>query len=338
MSESEDDFLAEAPKRRRWLPRWPLGRSARRPSARGLLRWGGRALLLLLVIAALYYPVGMLLVNRIDDDPNFQAPDTAPGASRAVALAAALIGREVEGNGWPSNDPFFMPGWALDNMPNYQQGIVSALARFAIEMTDQIGRVRGTSQADPDLEKAAGLLRYSPTIWIFDLSTSWAPTASSEQQYLAAARALGNFNDRLARGQAVFERRADNLLGTLDRVAADLGSASAILDQQVQQRSGDWVDFQADDIFYATKGRLYAYGLLLRDLGTDFESVIAARDLKAAWAQMLETFRTAAELDPWVVVNGRPDALIRPSHLAAQGFFLLRARTQLREITNILQK
>jgi hypothetical protein len=334
MSENGDDFLLEEPKRRRWLPRWPSGR----PGAGGLIRWGGRALLLLLVAAALSYPIGMLWLNRIDDDPNFQAPETPPGASRAVALAVALIKREVEDHGWPSNDPFFMPGWALDNMPNYQQGIVSALARFAIEMTDQIGRVRGTSQADPDLEKAAGLLRYSPTVWIFDLSTSWAPTASSEQQYLAAAKALENFNSRLARGQAVFERRADNLLGTLDRIAADLGSASAILDAQVQEHSGDWVDFQADDIFYATKGRLYAYGLLLRDLGTDFEPVIAERDLEAAWAQMLETFRTAAELNPWVVVNGRPDALIRPSHLAAQGFFLLRARTQLREITNILQK
>jgi hypothetical protein len=334
MSENDpllnDPLLDEPQARRRW---W-------RPSVdrRRILRWSLRGLLALLIIAALYYPVGMLVVNRIDDDPNFQAPETPEGASRAVAIAAALIDREVGQNGWPSNDPFFMPGWALDNMPNYQQGIMAALARFATEMTDQIGRVRGTSQADPDLEKAAGLLRYSPTVWIFDFSTSWAPTASSEQQYLAAARILRNFNDRLGRGQAVFERRADNLLGTLDRIAADLGSASAILDKQVQEHSGDWVDFQADDIFYATKGRLYAYGLLLRELGTDFAPVIAERDLKAAWAQMIDSFQTASALHPLVVVNGHPDAFMRPSHLAAQGFFLLRARTQLREISNILQK
>jgi hypothetical protein len=334
MSENDpllnDPLLEEPGTRRRW---W------RSSAGRGRLwRWSLRGLLVLLVVAALSYPVGMLMVHRIDDDPNFQAPETPEGASRAVAIAAALIDREVGQHGWPSNDPFFLPGWALDNMPNYQQGIMAALARFATEMTDQIGRVRGTSQADPDLEKAAGLLRYSPTVWVFDFSTSWAPTASAEQQYLSAARILRNFNDRLSRGQAVFERRADNLLGTLDRIAADLGSASAILDKQVQEHSGDWVDFQADDIFYATKGRLYAYGLLLRDLGTDFAPVIAERDLKAAWAQMLETFNTAAALDPLVVVNGRPDAFIRPSHLAAQGFFLLRARTQLREISNILQK
>jgi hypothetical protein len=30
--------------------------------------------------------------------------------------------------------------------------------------------------------------------------------------------------------------------------------------------------------------------------------------------------------------------MLQPNHLAAQGFYLLRARTQLEEITDILQK
>ena len=50
------------------------------------------------------------------------------------------------------------------------------------------------------------------------------------------------------------------------------------------------------------------------------------------------TFRTAALLQPWVVINGNPDSLFLPSHLAAQGFYQLRARTQLREIRDILLK
>jgi len=53
---------------------------------------------------------------------------------------------------------------------------------------------------------------------------------------------------------------------------------------------------------------------------------------------MLASFRAAAGLQPWVIVNGAPDSQLLPSHLASQGFFLLRARTQLREITNILLK
>ena len=53
---------------------------------------------------------------------------------------------------------------------------------------------------------------------------------------------------------------------------------------------------------------------------------------------MLETFRTASTLQPWVVVNGAPDSQFLPSHLVAQGFYLLRARTQLREVADILRK
>jgi len=286
-----------------------------------------------------YYLGGMAWLHRIDDDPDFAIESSAPeGGSRSVALTADLIDREINTHRWVANDPFFMPGSMLDNMPHYQQGIIAGLSRFAIELTDQIARTRGSSQVDPDLNNASGLLRYPGTVWIFNLSTSLAPTASSESQYRQAMVALRGYNERLAAGNAVFETRADNLLATLDRIAADIGSSSAALDQHLAEHSGFGLDFQADDVFYANKGRLYAYYLLLRELGVDYARVIQERDLTAAWGQMLESFRAAATLQPWVVVNGAPDSQFSPSHLASQGFFLLRARTQLREISNILLK
>jgi hypothetical protein len=293
---------------------------------------------ILLGLLLVYYLGGMLWLHTIDDDPQFGLETSAPeGGSRAVALTADLIDREINTYRWVANDPFFMPGSMLDNMPNFQQGIIAALSRFAVELTDQIARTRGSSQMDPDLNTAAGLLRYPGTVWIFDLSTSLAPTASSESQYRRAMTALRDYNQRLALGNAVFEIRSDNLLETLNRIAADIGSSSAALDQHLAQ-SGFGLDFQADDLFYGNKGRLYAYYLLLRELGQDYAKVIAERDLSSAWNQMLESFRAAATLQPWVVVNAAPDSQLLPSHLAAQGFFVLRARTQLREITNILLK
>ena len=42
-------------------------------------------------------------------------------------------------------------------------------------------------------------------------------------------------------------------------------------------------------------------------------------------------------MDPPIVSNGAGDDLT-PSYLKVQGFYLLRARTQLREVTNILLK
>jgi hypothetical protein len=312
---------AELPARRPWYRRrpwlWPL---------------------LVVALLVVYYFGGMLWLHEIDDDPEFALESSVPeGSSRAVAIAADLIDREINTHRWVANDPFFMPGSLLDNMPEYQQGIVTAISRFSLELADQIARTRGSSQVDPDLDRAAGLLRYPGTIWIFDFRTSWAPTASSEQQYRQAVAALRSYNERLGQGQAVFETRADNLLGTLDRIAADIGSSSAALDQQLRA-AGLWPDFAADNLFYATKGRLYAYYLLMRALQVDFANVIRERQLGSAWTQTVESFREAVTLQPWVVVNGAPDSQVMPSHLASQGFFLLRARTQLREISNILLK
>ena len=289
----------------------------------------------LLALILLYYPVGMIMVHRIDDDTAFK-PVIEAGQSQTVATVVGLLNREVDEYRWTSMDPFFMPGAALDNMPNYQQGMISAISRFAIEMSDQIGRVRGASQVDTDLDKAAGLLKYKPDVWVYDVSESLLPTRSSADQYRLGAKALASYNIRLAAGDAVFERRSDNLLATLDRFTADLGSASAVIDNSVK----DLFTFStsADDVFYRTKGRLYAYYMLLEGLKVDYAQVIEEKNLGNAWDLMLNSLREAAAMDPLVVINGDPDGVILPSHLTAQGFYLLRARTQMREISNILLK
>jgi hypothetical protein len=291
------------------------------------------------VVLLLWYPIGMALTHDVDDNLDFGTRDLVvpPNGSRAVAVAAALIQREVIDGAWVANDPFFMPGAVLDNMPAFQQGMIQALARFGFELQDQIGRVRGSSQTDRDLREAAGLLQYPGNKWVFDFSTSLAPTATSEAQYTRAHRALLDYNQRLSQGQAVFERRVDNLMATLDRIALDIGSSSATLDQGVANPRG-WLDTRADDIFYGIKGQMYAYYLILRELQKDFATIIAEREVQGAYLQLLESMAHAASMSPWVVVNGAPDAQFQPSHLAAEGFFVLRARTQLREITNILQK
>ncbi|WP_419798198.1 MAG: DUF2333 family protein [Terasakiella sp.] len=301
------------------------------------MKLGLRVLSLLLVFALLYYPVGMMVVHKIDDQIPLDV-DVQPGQSRSVAIAARLIQRETDIHPWVANDPWFLPGAALDNMPNFQQGIVYALSRFAIEMSDQIGRTRGSSEVDSDLDKAAGLLKYAGDVWVWDFSVSLAPTAPSDSQYRAARRSLISYNDRLARGEATFDTRADNLQTTLERIAADLGSGSAVIDTYILENSGSIIDFHADDIYYRNKGRLYAYYLLLEAMRTDFKDVIGEKDVIKAWDQMLQSLKIAASAQPLVVINGDPDSFWRPSHLTSQGFYLLRARTQLKEVANILLK
>jgi len=304
----------------------------------------GRAWLWLPVAAlgilVLALPIGMLAVHKIDNDPTFALPEgSVPnGGSRAVAMAAALIQREVDVHSWVANDPWFMPGHWLDNMPNFQQGLVAAIARLTVEMRDQVGRARGTSQDDADLREAAGMLQFPGDKWLIDLATSAWPQTTSEAQYRRARQALINYNTRLGAGQAVFERRGDNLLATLDRLALDLGSSSAVLDQRIAEHGGTLFDSRADDIFYSIKGQTYGYSMLLRALADDFAVIIRERDIGTLWKNMLASLDHAAAMDPVVVMNGAPDGILFPSHLAAQGFYVLRARAQMREITNVLLK
>ena len=303
------------------------------------LRVGRRALkwtaLALVLAATVNYGVLGPLTHDIDNDPAFRATVLPENGSAAVATAAALIDREVNEHGWTPNDPFFAPSAVLDNMPNFQAGIRQAVGRFSFEMLDQIARTRGSSSADPDLERATGFLQFPPDIWIWQPSRSLLPTVPSESQYLDGLAALNRYNERLAAGNAVFERRADTLAGTLSRISADLGSQTAQLERA--QRTGWWIFSRtADDVFYHNKGVLYGYYVILAALGEDFEPVIRGSNLENVWNQALAGLRQGAELEPAIVLNGDLDQSIFANHLALQGFYMKRAILQLEEAVSVM--
>lgn len=293
----------------------------------------------LLVFCLLYYPIGALTIDTIDDNPNFTpAPGQAiAGGSMAVAMTAALVNREIHTHSWVANDPFFLPGALLDDMPAYQQGILSAAATFAYELKDQIGRLP-TGRLDPGLQEAAGLLQYSGKRWRWDFSTSLWPVSTSEEQYARAVQLLLAYNNEVAKGGAVFGRRADALLATLNRIALNLASSSAALDIHIKSRSGGWVDKDADDLFYSVKGQAYGYAMILSGLRSDFGGVIKQKELASAWDRLDDSLKTLTALRPKVVTNGRPDGLLVPNHLTAEGFYLLQARIALQDITSALAK
>lgn len=281
----------------------------------------------------LYVLAGMALAHIIDDDFEFGPGTVESSQSRAVAMAARLVFREVDQHKWTANDPFYLPSWWLDNMPAFQQGIVAATARF----TAALARVSDHGQGpEPELERAAGLLKYPGTVWKFSPSTSWAPTASSEKQYRNAARNLVEFNRALAAGDPALDRHADSLSKMVAMIGGDLGGISSDIDRHLAENHSALLDTQADDVFYATKGKVYAYGLLLRELGGDYAQVLTDRGLAVQWRQMVDALRAAAALEPLVVLNGAPDGTFIPSHLTAQGFYLLRARAILSDIADKL--
>lgn len=289
-----------------------------------------------LFIFIVYYPLGMLVFNEIDDNLDVApSPEySVPGGSQAVAIAATITRREADR--WIANKPFWHPSAPLDNTPNYQLGIMYAVSRFALELGDHLGRVRGSSAIDENVDRAAGLLKYDGTVWYWGQGNIW-PDAKAETQYKRGVEALMRYNRDLGAGKATYERRADNLIVLLDRIASDLGSASAVLDARVAAGGGHF-DSQADDVFYNVKGKMYGYAVILNAIGQDFSSIIEERRAGEIWTNMLTSMRTGAAMDPLIVINGEQDSTLSPSHLATLGFHLLRARTQLRELADTLQK
>ena len=274
-------------------------------------------------------------VNVIDANPDFAAAGTVvPRQSRGVAVAAALILREIDVHAWTANDPFFQPGWLLHDMPAYQQGIIAALANFAAGLSER----RADTPGDAPLATAASMLRYPGTVWRFNLSVSWMPTTSTEKQYRRAAHEFEAYNLARLDGAANFDRRPEALAAALADIGRDLGTASALGDEAIAQRLGGLFDRRPASVFYGNKGRVYADSLLLRELGWDYAQTIADHGLGAQWRRLLDAASAAAALAPALVFNGAPDSTFLPSHLAAQGYALLRVRQQLAEIGDSLLK
>lgn len=288
-----------------------------------------------------YYLIGMVIVENIDDNRNYASDDLkqATGGSSAVAMSIAMLDREVNQHAWISNDPWFKPGALLDNMANYQRGILYANAIFSIELKDQLSRTRGSSQIDKNLVKVASGINYAPDRWYWDPSVSiFLFVAPAENQFNSALKNLRSYNERLTKGEAVYERRVDNLLSTLDKFSLDMGASSDAIAKKVHNGIGCVLDTKADDLFYNVKGRSYAYWLLLQGMKADFNKVITDKDIGSSWELLEQSLASLIDLDPMIVSNCAADDFLFQNHIAAQGFFLLRARTQLKEITNILLK
>ena len=272
------------------------------------------------------------------------------GRSNIVTVTADLIDFNVNRNDWISSHPLFKAGifwaltwdqtWFFDNKAAFQRGVHQAASRTAIELADSLGRTRGTSEIDKDLQIAKGNIQFDQFTWYFNVfdTQPFGPTTRTPTYYRNAQKSLQRYNERLANCSATYDARADNLIQFLDRIAKDIGSTSASIKDRSEQYNSGWFDTRADDIFWYSKGQLYAYYGILRATRADFAGVVKSRRLDDIWQRMDEQLRSAIELDPLVVSNGKEDGFIMPTHLTTIGFYILRVRANLVEIRSILDR
>ncbi len=272
------------------------------------------------------------------------APTASCVRSSIVDISASLIDFNVNQNAWISsmlasklglfglawkNTPF------LDNKAAFQLGINQVMRRTTTELVDTLGRVRGTSQIDQNLQDARTALAWEEDAWYVGLR---GPTRPTPSVYREAVGKLGAFNTSLEKCQATFDARGDNLLQFLDRMAGDIGSTSDILRARMDASNAGWFDPRADDRFWFAYGQLYAYYGILSATKADFSAVVAERNLTTLWTRMLEQLRIALDMQPAIISNGRESSFIFPSHLANMGFYLLRVRSNLVEIRSVLDR
>lgn len=303
--------------------------------------------------------------EQIDPEGSTQTSRTC-GRSQIVDMQAYLLNFLVNENTWMPSMPQYKAGllgliaWQdtpfFDNKAAFQLGVLTALRRTSVELTDILGRERGTSQVDSALQSARGLLSTADKQWWinpFDPQLPFGPTQPAQSVYRQAIRLYENYNDRLEKCQALFDARADNLIQFLDRIAKDTGSSVDILakrsqgirydaktDTFVEGEGNDrgWFDMRADNIFMNTLGQMYAYHGLLQAARHDFSGIIKTRDLDGIWDRMEQHIAEAAVLSPLIVSNGREDGFLMPDHLSVMAENVLRSRANMTELRDILKR
>lgn len=264
--------------------------------------------------------------------------------SAIAAVSAELIDFNVNQNSWVSSmvvskmglfgiewrrTPFF------DNKAAFQLGINQVLRRTTTELVDTLGRVRGTSQIDQNLQDARTALAWDETAWYIGWRGPTRPTPSVYREAIGKLRA---YNASLEKCQVTFDARADNLMQFLDRIAGDIGSTSDILRARIEASDAGWFDLRADDRFWFAYGQLYAYYGVLVAARSDFASIIAERNVTTLWKRMEDQSRAALNVQPWIISNGSESSAFFPSHLATMGFNLLQVRSNIVEIRSVLDR
>ena len=285
-----------------------------------------------------------------------------------VEVQTALLDQMVNQNEWVAANPVYKVGlfglldWEdtpfFDNKMSFQLGVLNMMRLVAIEMQDSLGRVRGTSSIDTDLQGAQSLLRVNERAWVFN--NPFDPqlptiTTSAAASYRGAIGLYGSYNKRLSACDALFDARADNLFKLMDRIASSLGDISERLAKRARGQEWDvaaqtfretgedgndlgWFDVRADNLFHLSRGRMYALHGVMQAARVDFADVIEARKLTDVWMRMEAHVAESASLHPMIVSNGRADGTIAPDHLSIMAAHILRVRSNLVEIRSILDR
>lgn len=255
--------------------------------------------------------------------------------------------------GYLSNDKF-PPGVLMDNIPNWEFGVLTASRDLAAKLRNQFARSQSQSQEDPDLMEADPLLSSPNDRWLFP---------SSENQYRKAIGHLEGYLNRLAdqtQTTAQFYARADNLSDYLSVVTMRMGSLSQRLSASVGQvrldtnlagdpnatKSTATPDLHAvktawtkiDDTFYEARGYTWALLEQLKAIEVDFKPILERKNALVSLRQVIRELEEAQKsIASPVILNGSPFGMFA-NHSLVLANYVSRANAAIIDLRSLLDR
>ncbi|MBV2134857.1 DUF2333 family protein [Pseudomonas sp. MAP12] len=249
--------------------------------------------------------------------------------------------------GYLSND-IAPPGLWLDNMPNWEYGVLVQVRDLARALRKDFARSQSQSTEDADLAKAEPKFHFD--------NSSWALPAS-EQEYRDGIKSLTSFQKRLSdpvQNQAQFYARADNLRNWLTDVETRLGSLSQRLSASVGQMrlttdtsiaitagseeivKTPWL--QIDNVFYEARGQAWALSHFLRAIEVDFADVLAKKNATVGVRQIIRELEAAQEpLWSPMILNGDGFGVLA-NHSLVMANYISRANAAIIDLRQLLEQ
>ena len=270
--------------------------------------------------------------------------------STLIEVANVMLNKR---GGYLSND--ILPPWVfLDNVPNWEFGVLTQVRDLARIMRNDFSRSQTQSTEDIDLMEADPLFHYS--------NDRWFPP-DTEGRYEKAIDRLEAYLVRLSdptQPNAQFYARADNLVGWLGLVEKRLGSLSQRLSASVGQDrlntdlSGDsaatqstitpgemdvktsW--FQIDDVFYETRGTTWALIHFLKAMEVDFHDVLTKKNAVVSFRQIIRELESTQDpLHAPMVLNGDKFGAFA-NHSLVMANYISRANAAIMDLRYLLQE
>ena len=286
---------------------------------------------------------------------NAEGADARPavvGYSTVDTLMQVVTWMLEKPGGYLSNDMLPPSVW-LDNMPNFEFGVLVQARDLARVLRNDYSRSQSQSTEDLDLQVAEPALNFSNDSWIF-------PT--TESKYREALGALASYRARLIdanSSDAQFYARTDNLREWLAVVERRLGSLSQRLSASVGQvrvntdlagqPAGDsarplqevdaktpWLEI--DDVFYEARGTSWALLHFLRAAQFDFERVLDDKNAVVSMRQVIrELEESLAPISSPMILNGSGFGLF-PNHSLVLASYLSRAHSAVTDLRELLEQ